>query len=159
MSAALNTAIFSRSGGYMGIGFAIPVNMAKDVVRSLIAHGRVIRGRLGVSMLDVTPELPRSVGYRGTEGAVIADVVSGSPAARAGLRQGDVVVRYEGRTIASADQLQELVAATPPGRTVRLEIVRNGRRMTSTARLTEQRSERVSGALPGPAEQAPGLGW
>ncbi|HUK63069.1 MAG TPA: trypsin-like peptidase domain-containing protein [Dongiaceae bacterium] len=93
----INTAIFSRSGGYMGIGFAIPSNMARSVMNSIIAHGHVVRGWLGVEIQNLSADLASSFGYSGTEGAVVADVTAGGPADQAGIKRGDIIVRFDGQ--------------------------------------------------------------
>ena len=93
----VNTAIYSTSGGYMGIGFAIPSDMAKTVLDSIIKHGRVIRGWLGVSIQDLTADLAKSLGITQKAGALVADVVKGSPADKAGLKRGDVITQFDGK--------------------------------------------------------------
>ena len=124
----INTAIFSRSGGSMGIGFSIPINMARSVMNDLIADGHVERGFLGVMIQDLDDGLASSFGYEGTRGALISDVNEGSPADRAGLRAGDIIVRIEDREIDDMDALRFEVARTAPGTTVEVEVVRNGSR-------------------------------
>src|SRR5262249_26369569 len=111
----VNAAIASQTGGFEGIGFAIPSNMAISVARALIAHGKVDRAWLGVSVQDVTPELARSMGLEERKGALVAEVVKGGPAEQAGLRQGDVVIAYGDKDMADASALRNAVAATPVG--------------------------------------------
>jgi serine protease Do len=123
----INTAIFSRSGGYMGIGFAIPSNMARSVVQSLIQDGRVIRGWLGVSIQDLTPGLAENFGYDGDQGALVAEVQPKSPAADAGLLQGDLIVSINDKRITDVNHLRNTVAATPPKTRVKLSVFREGR--------------------------------
>jgi serine protease Do len=133
----INTAIFSQSGGWQGIGFATPVNLAKEVLAQLRARGKVTRGYLGVSVMPVTPELAQRTGLDEPRGAVVAEVVQGSPAARAGLRPGDVIVSFQGSPVRSPRDLTRAVAETPPGAKAALEVVgREGRRST-TATLAE----------------------
>ncbi|RMF87199.1 MAG: DegQ family serine endoprotease [Nitrospinota bacterium] len=121
----INTAIFSRSGGYMGIGFAIPINRAKVIEKQLIQTGRVVRGYLGVSIQALTPELARSFGLETTEGVLITEVTRGSPAEKAGLRPGDVILAFHGKAVKDVGQFRNLVALTPPGTRVKILLVRN----------------------------------
>ena len=139
----INTAIFSQTGGSVGIGFAIPVNIAKDVLRQLRETGKVVRGYLGVAVAPLTPEAQRAANLPSTKGALVAEVVSGSPAAAAGLRPGDVMVRFQGEEIQDPRDLTRRVAATPPGTSVKLEVVRrNAERATVTARIGELKETR-----------------
>jgi serine protease Do len=115
----INTAILSPAGGNVGIGFAVPINMARTVMEQIIQHGRVLRGRIGISLAE-------SVRVAGEQGAVIGDVVAGSPAAAAGLRKGDVVTKADGVAIRSSVQLRNKIGLTPVGQTVRLIVERGG---------------------------------
>jgi serine protease Do len=138
----INTAIFSRTGGSVGIGFAIPINLARPVVTQLAAQGHVTRGWLGVSIQTLTPELARSFKAEGRTGVLVSDVIDGSPAAKGGLRRGDVILSYDGRTISRIDALPRVVAETPVGRAVTLTVVRDGtvRQVSVTvAKLEEPR--------------------
>ena len=110
----INTAIVSRSGGYQGIGFAIPINMARHVMEQIISKGKVSRGWLGVSIQDVNQDLAQSFNLKSVEGVLVAEVVKGSPAAKAGLKQGDVLLRYNDLHINNMNQLRNLVANTAP---------------------------------------------
>ncbi len=123
----INTAIFSRSGGYMGIGFAIPSNMAKSVMNSLIKHGKVVRGWLGVSIQDVSQDLAKEFGASSTEGALVGDVVEDGPAAKAKIQRGDIITAYNGTTIRDPGHLRSLVAETAPGTNVAISILRDKR--------------------------------
>ncbi|HTO11915.1 MAG TPA: Do family serine endopeptidase [Candidatus Binatia bacterium] len=137
----INTAIVSGGGGSVGIGFAIPTNLAKPVVTQLADGGHVVRGWLGVAIQPVTPELAKSFGLDGPSGAVVTAVTDGSPAQKAGLVRGDVITRYDGRVVARASDLPRAVAETPVGRAVPMEIVRDGQKKTltvSVARLAEE---------------------
>ncbi len=133
----INTAIFSQSGGNIGIGFAIPINLVKSVVDQLKAHGKVVRGWLGISIQDITPELARSFGLKKTEGALVAGVMADSPAARAGIERGDVILEYNGTHIDSAHQLPALVAATAIGKTVPITVQRGGNTKTLSVSVQE----------------------
>lgn len=122
----INTAIVGPNGGNVGISFAIPSNMARDIMEQLIGSGKVRRGQLGVSVQDLTPELAKSFGLKRTAGAVIAQVSPGSPAAAAGLQAGDVVVAVNGKSVANASSLRSAIGLTAPGQEIDLEIIRNG---------------------------------
>jgi serine protease Do len=122
----INTAIFSQSGGNIGIGFAIPINLAKELVPQLEEHGHVTRGWLGVSIQKLTPALAESVGADGTHGALVAGVTADSPAARAGVKVGDVITAWDGKAVDEASTLSTLVAGTAIGKTVPVELRRDG---------------------------------
>ncbi|MGO9014778.1 MAG: DegQ family serine endoprotease [Dissulfurispiraceae bacterium] len=123
----INTAIFSTSGGDQGIGFAIPSNMAKTVMESLIKNGKVVRGWLGVSVQALTPEIAKQFGLKEQGGALVGDVVEGSPAEKAGLKRGDVIIKYDGTPVNDPAQLKNTTASTPVGKEVLLDIVRDGK--------------------------------
>ncbi len=159
----INTAIVAPSGGNVGIGFAIPVNMARQIMEQLIEYGEVRRGQLGVVIQDVTPELAEALGLESTRGAVIAQVVPGSPAERAGLKVGDVVTAVNGEPVRSAAQLRNRIGLLRVGSRVTLEIIRDGRRKTVRTVIEEPRrervdagriSERLAGAVLGPLTPA-----
>lgn len=133
----INTAIFSRSGGYMGIGFAIPINMARNVMESLITKGKVIRGWLGVSIQNLSEELSKSFSHSGTEGALVGQVQSGSPAERAGLKQGDIITSFKGQSVKNINQLRNVVAGTTPGERVEIDLIRDGKKKSVTAVIEE----------------------
>jgi len=124
--AGINTAILAPGGGNVGIGFAIPINMAQEVMTQLTKYGEVRRGRLGVMVQNLTPELAKAFDIKETHGAVISKVVEDSPAAKAGLQPGDVVVAVNGRPVSAASDLRTTIGLMPVGETVHLEIVRNG---------------------------------
>ena len=123
----INTAIASRTGGYMGVGFAIPSNMAQSVMDSIIENGSVERGFLGAGIQDLNEDLASSFGYKGTDGVLIGDIVADGPAAKAGLEPGDIVVKFNGKPTHKAHQLRNAVAATKPGARSTLDAVRNGK--------------------------------
>jgi serine protease Do len=141
----INTLIFSQTGTSSGIGFAIPANLATKVYAQLIKHGRVSRGYLGVYLQPVSPAIARTVGYTGTDGAVVGDLSKeDSPAATAGLRSGDVIVEFNGKKVTSPKQLTEMVADTPVGTTARLKYVRDGRTEIASIKLGERPSSTES---------------
>jgi len=125
----INAAIFSQSGGSVGIGFAIPVNQAKSVVTQLVASGKVTRGWLGVTIQPLTAELAKGFNVTEGTGALVAGVQDGSPAARAGVRAGDIITHYDGQKVATSADLPKLVAATAVGRQVPVTVVREGKKV------------------------------
>lgn len=137
----INTAIFSTSGGYQGIGFAVPSNMAKAVMRSLIKNGKVIRGWLGVSVQGITPELSKQFNLKEEKGALVGDVIEGSPAEEAGIQRGDVIIEYDGKKIDEPYQLRNMVANTTPGKEVGLKIIKKGRTETKKVTIGELPAE------------------
>jgi serine protease Do len=137
----INSAIFSRNGGNVGIGFAIPVNLAKKLLPELETSGSVTRGWLGVSIQKMTPDLARSLGLEEAQGALVAEVTNGSPAAKGGVKRGDVIVAYNGKKIEESSALPALVAETAVGRTVPIKVLREGKTKTlevTIAKLAEQ---------------------
>jgi serine protease Do len=138
----INTAIFSTSGGYMGIGFAVPSDMAKTVMDSIIKYGKVIRGWLGVSIQDLTQELAKSLNIKQRNGALVADVVKDSPAEKAGLKRGDVVIEYDKKPVQDSTTLRNMVASTAPGKTVTMKIVRNGKEQEVSVTLSEYKERK-----------------
>src|SRR5579884_1191728 len=143
----INTAILSRSGGYQGIGFAVPINMARNVMESLIEHGKVVRGFMGVSIQDVTPGLQQQFNLPNDRGALVGDVTPRSPADKAGLKSGDVIVDFNRKPVVDSHQLQLQVAETPPGTTVPVQIIRNGHEKSVEVKLKElPGSEEMAGA-------------
>jgi len=140
----INTAIYSPNGGSVGIGFAIPSSLAKPVIEQLKEHGKVERGWLGVQIQEVTPELAKSLGLPKAEGALVADVTAGGPAQKVGIKQGDVILSYDGHDIAKLRDLPLSVAETPVGETAKVEIWRDGK---------EQNLSPVIAAMPAHPEQ------
>jgi len=136
----INTAIVGPGGGNIGIGFAIPINMAKQVADQLIKEGSVKRGYLGVLPQDLTPELAEAFDIKETEGAVITQVTEGSAAAEAGLETGDIVLKFGDVDVESASQFRNLVATHNPGESVEILVLRDGQRKTLTVKLTQRPS-------------------
>ncbi len=122
----INSAIYSRSGGSMGIGFAIPASLAKQVMEQIITHGSVVRGWMGIEAQDVTDELAESFKLSETKGALIAGVLRDSPADKAGLKAGDILVKIAGKSVADAEGMLNIIAALKPNEKVALVITRNG---------------------------------
>jgi serine protease Do len=131
----VNAAIASQSGGFEGIGFAIPSNMALHVAKQLIAHGKVTRGWLGVSIQELTPDLAKSFGLDTPGGALIADVVKAGPADKAGLKRGDIVIAFKDKEILHTSDLRNRVANTPIGQDVRVTVLRKGERQDFTVKI------------------------
>jgi serine protease Do len=148
----VNTAIASRSGGSQGVGFAIPVNMAKAVMDQLIDHGSVVRGYLGVFIADLSPELARSFSYTGKGGVLVQDVSPGSPGAKAGLRAGDIIVERDGKPVQEVTSFRNGIAATAPGTSVALAVHRDGKRVALTAKLESLPGEEAQAKNAGKAE-------
>ncbi|MHC4081327.1 MAG: DegQ family serine endoprotease [Planctomycetota bacterium] len=143
----VNTAITTRSGGYQGIGFAIPSNMVRDVMDEIIADGRVSRGWLGVNIQPLTDDLAESFGLDDNDGVLIADVHADGPSAEAGLEAGDIVTRIGGRPVTTTSELMNAVAAADPGQVLEVELIRDGERRTVQVTL---------GARPAPPQLASG---
>ncbi len=123
----INTAIVSRSGGYQGVGFAVPINMARNVMDNLVEHGEVHRGYLGVLIQPVTPDLADAFDLKSNKGALVAQVEPNTPAAEAGLEEGDVIVELNGKKVSNSREFRLNIAAIAPGKTVELKLVRDGR--------------------------------
>jgi serine protease Do len=154
----INAAIFSQSGGSVGIGFAIPVDQAKSVVAQLAQSGHVARGWLGVSIQPLTPELAKGFGLPDQSGALVAGVQEGSPAAKAGVKAGDVITEYEGRKVSRSGELPRMVAATPAGRPVPITILRGGKPVSLVATITALQEEPQQTAARSEGKQNLGLG-
>jgi len=150
----VNSAIFSQSGGNIGIGFAIPINMAKQLLPQL-REGKVRRSWLGVMVQNVTPELKTKLGLGTDEGALVSDVVPGAPAEKSGIKRGDVILQFDGKVIRSARDLPFIVASTPIGKTVGVEVMRDNQRMKLQVKTEELKEE--TEAAP-PSKTPPHLG-
>ena len=134
----INTAIVSQTGGYQGVGFAVPANMAKPVYESLVKTGKVVRGYLGVAIQELTQNLAKSFGLKQAKGALVSSVAEDSPAERAGIKQGDVIVAYQGNPIEDPAVLQREVTRTPVGTKATLKVIRDGREQEVTVTIGEQ---------------------
>ncbi len=142
----INTAIFSRGGGNIGIGFAIPISLAKEIVPQLKEKGHVTRGWLGVMIQKVTPDIAESLGLDEAKGALVADVVKGGPAEEAGIKQGDIIVEYDGKAINDSAELPLVVARTPVGKTVRVKVLRDKATQTLDVKIAELKEEETAEA-------------
>jgi serine protease Do len=143
----IDSAIYSQSGGNIGIGFAIPINLVKELLPQLESTGKVTRGWLGVSIQGMTPDLAASLGVDKAKGALVSSVVHDSPADRAGIKAGDIIVGYEGKKIDNANDLPFLVAGTPLGKTVSLQVLRGKETMTLPVTIEKmQEQEAVASA-------------
>jgi serine protease Do len=142
----INTAILSRTGGNQGVGFAVPVNLARSVMEQLIERGKVTRGYLGVMIQPVTPDLAKEFKLPANSGALVGDVTKDSPADEAGLKDGDVVVQFNGKKVADSRHLRLMVSQTAPGTKVELKILRDGKEQFFTVKLGELPSEGLAKA-------------
>jgi serine protease Do len=142
----INTAIFSQTGGNLGIGFAIPINLAKEILPELIKTGKVRRGWLGVSIQRVTPELAESLGLKSARGALVTSVTQDSPAAQAGIKVGDVITEYAGSKIADSNELPILVARTKVGNSAGVTVWRDKEEISLTVKVGELKEEQVIAA-------------
>jgi serine protease Do len=159
----VNSAIFSPSGGSVGIGFDIPADVAAQVTKQLIAHGKVTRGYIGATVQDITPEIADSLGVKARSGALVADVTPDGPSAQAGLKSGDLVLSVDGQPITSASDLTRKVGVAHPGDAIRLQVRRDGHVQELTVRSGLRPSERqlaendLSPAAPGAKSGSLGL--
>ncbi|HKN13343.1 MAG TPA: DegQ family serine endoprotease [Candidatus Binatus sp.] len=151
----INTAIYSRTGANNGIGFAIPIDMARNVMDQLKAHGRVVRGWLGVEIQEVTPDLAQSFGLPKPEGALVASADKDGPAGKGGIERGDIVLSFNGHPVDDEHELPALVAQTPINQTVPVEVVRNGKHMTLEVTIGERKEPQVASAK----AETPGGNW
>jgi serine protease Do len=140
----VNTAIFSRTGGNIGIGFAIPVNMAKNVMAQLKEHGKVTRGWLGVVIQQVTPDLAENFGLDRPIGALVGQVMPDSPAEKAGLKAGDVIIEYKGNEVSQMSMLPAMVANTSVGEKAELVMIRDGKKQNLTVEIGKLEDEEAA---------------
>ncbi len=134
----INTAIFSRSGGYQGIGFAIPTSLAQSVMTDILEHGRPVRGWLGIEAQAITPQIAHALELADTNGVVVVGVVRGGPAHRAGLQPGDVIISIDGQKITEAREALLAISGRKPGDRVKLEVLRDGKKQTLVATAIER---------------------
>jgi len=149
----INTMIVSRTGQWMGIGFAVPVNTARFALESILKFGRVQRGLLGVEIQPWTPDLLRQFGRRQPDGVLVAVVTNGSSAAEAGIRPGDVIESYDGKPIPNLSELRRFVFNTPPGQRAKVEIERRGKKMGLDAVIRVPGVQPVAAMNPGPTNE------
>jgi len=138
----INTAIYSRTGGSVGIGFTIPINMASDILDELKKDGKVTRGWLGVMVQKITAELAETFKLSDTHGALVNDVVPNGPADRSGLKRGDIIVKFNGKEILSVENLPKQVAAVEPGKSVKVEVIRDGNKKSLDVTLDKMQEEK-----------------
>jgi len=150
----INTAIFSQSGGSIGIGFAIPINMAKDLLPQL-KKGKVVRGWLGVMIQKITPDLKEKLDLKDDKGALVADVSAGGPAAKAGIQRGDVIVAFDGKPVKDSTDLPYMVGSTAVGKSVAVDLLRKGQKKTFQVKIGELKEEKEPEAV---SEAKPRLG-
>jgi len=154
----LNTAIASQSGGYQGVGFAVPSNLARQVMEQLRKTGEVVRGWLGVSIQKLTPELAESMKLKATAGVLVSQALEGGPAEKAGLKTGDVIVEFGGKPVKSPDELQTAVAWTAPGTKVDVVVMRDGKRVDLKVTVEKRAAGVEMAAAPGAPSALKDLG-
>ncbi len=133
----INTAIYSGNGGNLGIGFAIPINMASNIMQQILKNGKVTRGYLGIGIQSLNPDLAKAFKLNSTEGVLVGDVTPDSPGAKAGLQKGDVIVALNGQPVSDAEDLRLRVAQIAPGTNVKLDVIRDGQKRQLSANLAE----------------------
>ena len=133
----INTAIFSKTGGYQGIGFAVPSNMVRAVKEQLTRDGKVTRGWLGVTIQELTPEMAQKFGLKGADGVLVSDIAKGSPAAKAGIQRGDIITEFNGKRIADVGVLRNMVAQSTIGANILIRLIRRDKEMSMTATIVE----------------------
>lgn len=140
----INTAITSTSGGNIGIGFAIPVNLAKRIIDELKTKGKVTRGYLGVYLEDLTKDMKEALNLSSLEGVLINEVIKDSPADRAGIKDGDVIIEFDGKKVTDVQSFRLLVASSPPGKTLKVKLIRNGKEMSLNVKIGEMETQPVA---------------
>lgn len=153
----INTAIFSTTGGYQGIGFAIPANMANSIMGSIINQGKVVRGWLGVNIQPLTPELVKQFNLQDDKGVLLSDVVEGGPAEKGGLKKGDVIIEYDGKKVESPLHLRNMVASTMPGQSVSVRVIRDGNPLVLKLIIGEMPTEIQTASAVQPANAFRGI--
>ena len=134
----INTAIYSRSGGSQGIGFAIPMSIAKKVMDEIISYGHAVRGWLGIEPQDLTPRLAESFGLNNVTGVIVAGVLAGGPADRAGIRRGDIITHIAGNAVGDGQSALSIISTATPGSSVKVQIIRNGTATTTEAVVAQR---------------------
>ncbi|MEO0212952.1 MAG: Do family serine endopeptidase [candidate division WOR-3 bacterium] len=150
----VNTAIATPTGAFAGIGFAVPINLAKNVAEQLITKGKIERGYLGVRIQDLTPELAQAMGLKETGGAVVNQVVKGEAADKAGIKEGDVIVEVDGRKVKDANDLRLYIGSLPPGKEVELKIYRDKKYITIKVKLGKMPENLAQGRMPSEEESS-----
>ncbi|MBN1604534.1 MAG: Do family serine endopeptidase [Chitinispirillaceae bacterium] len=145
----INTLIFSQTGGFMGIGFAIPINLARQVMEDLIYEGEVIRGWIGITVQDITPEMKNALGIKTTGGVLVGDVVQNQPAAKAGIQAGDVIISVAGEKITNSNELINKIASIQPGTRVPFTLLRDGKEVSVQVQVAKRTSQVVGGTESG----------
>ncbi len=143
----INTAILSRTGGYQGIGFAVPSSMARQVMDSLVKYKKVVRGWLGVSIQEVTSDLAEEFGVKDLKGALVSGVMKGSPAEKAGIKQGDVILQYNGKIVEDTGHLRNMVSQTPIGSKVEVKVLRHKKELAMDVVIAEL-TKKMADAVP-----------
>jgi serine protease Do len=133
----INTAILSRTGGYQGIGFAVPSSMARQVIDSLVKYKKVVRGWLGVSIQEVTSDLAEEFGVKDLKGALVSGVIKGGPAEKAGIKQGDVILQFNGRVVEDTGHLRNMVSQTPIKTTIKVRLLRQKKEIETDVVIAE----------------------
>jgi serine protease Do len=144
----INTLIYSQDGGFMGIGFAIPINMARKVMEDLIYEGRVIRGWIGLSIQELTEDMSRAIGIESLNGVLISDVYDGQPAAEAGIKRGDIVISINNQEVKSGNDLRNIVATIRPGTEVPVIVIRKGKKIKLSMKVLERTSRALQQTSP-----------
>ena len=137
----INTAITSRSGGYEGVGFAIPINMAKKIYGDILQKGKIVRGWLGVAIQDLTPDLAKY--FKVNEGVLISQVFANGPAQKAGMQRGDVIIEFDGKRVKKYRELQSIVASTPVNQSVNVKVIRKGKKVNLKIKVGERNPDAV----------------
>jgi serine protease Do len=140
----INTAILSRSGGNQGIGFAVPANLARSVMEGLVKDGRVVRGFMGVNVQNLTPALAKEFGVKDSQGALVAGITLGSPAEKAGIKEGDVVLEFNGKPVKDSRHLKLQVAQIAPGTAVPVKVLRDGKTRSLSVTVNELPGARLA---------------
>jgi len=152
----INTAITSPSGGNVGIGFAIPANLANEVITKLKSEGKVIRGYLGIRLQEITEDLKEALELPSLDGVLISEVLENTPASKAGFKSGDVILKFDGKKVTDIQSFRLQVSSTPVGKTVKAVVYRDGKNKTITVKIGEYPEEEISAGLP--QKETPALG-